>query len=158
MFRQMRRINQQLSNDECVKLLTESKRGVLSLIIEDGYPYGIPMDHWYNPENGHIYFHGAKEGQKADALKENDKVSYCVMCETGQEENSWIKNYRSVVVFGRMQLVEDREMTVKACTGICKKFTEDEDYLKQELDKALSRVQCFELIPEQMTGKRVKES
>lgn len=44
-FRQMRRVNQQLSNDECVKLLTESKRGVLSLIIEDGYPYGIPMDH-----------------------------------------------------------------------------------------------------------------
>ena len=146
-FRQMRRVNQQLSNDECVKLLTESKRGWLSLIIEDGY----------NPENDHIYFHGAKEGQKVDALKVN-KVSYCVMCKTGQEENSWIKNYRSVVVFCRMQMIEDREMTVKACIGICKKFTEDEDYLKQELDKALSRVQCFELIPEQMTGKRVKES
>lgn len=92
-----------------------------------------------------------------DALKVN-KVSYCVLCETGQEENSWIKNYRSVVVFCGMQMIEGREMTVKACIGICKKFTEDEDYLKQKLDKALSRVQCFELIPEQMTGKRVKES
>ena len=23
---------------------------------EDGYPYGIPMNHWYNPEDGKLYY------------------------------------------------------------------------------------------------------
>ena len=30
-------------------------------------------------KNGHIYFHGAKEGHKMDCLKQRDKASFCVM-------------------------------------------------------------------------------
>ena len=46
MFREMRRIKQALSQDECTEVLKNEPRGVLSLIGENGYPYGIPMDHW----------------------------------------------------------------------------------------------------------------
>ena len=42
------------------------------------YPYGIPMNHWYNPGDGKLYFHGAKTGHKIDAIRKSDKVSYCV--------------------------------------------------------------------------------
>lgn len=42
-------------------------------------------------------------------------------------------------------------------TNICRKFTDDEEYLKKELN-ALPRVQCLELIPEHMTGKLVNEA
>lgn len=45
---------------------------------EDGYPYSIPLNHCYNPEDGKLYFHGAKTGHKIDVIKANDKVSYCV--------------------------------------------------------------------------------
>ena len=41
MFRPMRRFKQQISEEECIRILREEKRGVLSMLGEDGYPYGI---------------------------------------------------------------------------------------------------------------------
>lgn len=38
------------------------------------------------------------------------------------------------------------------------KFTDDQEYLEKELVNALSRVQCFELEIEHITGKLVNES
>ena len=50
MFRKMRRFKQQVSDEECIRVLKEQPRGVLSMIGDDGYPYGIPLDHWYCEE------------------------------------------------------------------------------------------------------------
>lgn len=38
----MRRFKQQISEAECLRILQEEKRGVLSMHGENGYPYGIP--------------------------------------------------------------------------------------------------------------------
>ncbi len=43
MFREMRRFKQQVSTEECIRILKEEPRGILSMIGEDGYPYGIPL-------------------------------------------------------------------------------------------------------------------
>lgn len=69
MFRPMRRFKQQISEKECIEVLTQEPRGVLSFVGDDGYPCGMPMDHWYNKEDGKLYFHGTKEGYKVDSLK-----------------------------------------------------------------------------------------
>ncbi len=157
-FRPMRRIKQQISREECEKVLSEQKRGVLSMIGDGGYPYGIPMDHFFCKEDGKLYFHCAKEGHKLDAVSECDKVSYCCMDEGYRKEGEWALNIRSVVVFGHMKLVTDPENTKWICTNLVRKFTDDEAYLQHELKHALPRVQCLELIVEHMTGKLVNES
>ena len=41
---------------------------------------------------------------------------------------------------------------------LCRRFTEDEEYLRRELENNLSRVLCQELTVEHMTGKLVNES
>ena len=58
MFRPMRRFKQQISEEECIEVLTQEPRGVLSFVGDNGYPCGMPMDHWYNKEDGKLYFHG----------------------------------------------------------------------------------------------------
>ena len=158
MFREMRRFKQQIPNEECIEILKNTKRGVLSLLGEDGYPYGIPIDHWYCEEDGRIYFHGAKEGHKIDAIKACDKASYCVYDEGFCKEGEWALNITSVITFGRIRLVEDEDTARKICTELVRKFTDDQDYLEKELQNAFPRVQCLELIPEHMTGKLVNES
>ena len=158
MFRKMRRIKQQLTQQECVQVLKNEPRGVLSMMGENGYPYGIPMDHWYCEKDGKLYFHGAVEGHKIDAIKQCDKVSYCVMDEGYREPGEWPLHIKSVIVFGRLHTVSDKEKTVQICTEIGKKFTDDEAYLQKELAGSLSRVLCLELTPEHITGKLVKES
>ena len=156
MFREMRRFKQQISEEECIRILKEQPRGVLSMIGDDGYPYGIPMNHLYM--NGHLYFHGAKEGHKIDAISKCDKVSYCVYDQGYRKEGEWALNINSVVVFGRIRVVEDEEKKREICTLLTRKFTDEEEYLQKELKNAFPRVNCLELIPEHMTGKLVNES
>ena len=61
MFRGVRRFKQALSQEECVEILHNEVRGVLSVLGDDDYPYGMPMDYWYNPDDGKIYFHSVRE-------------------------------------------------------------------------------------------------
>ena len=158
MFREMRRFKQQISREECIRILKEQLRGVLSVIGDDGYPYGLPIDHWYCEEDGKIYFHGAKEGHKIDAISRCDKASFCVMDQGFHKEGEWALNINSVIVFGRIRKVTDPEKAKEICTNLCRKFTDDEAYLAHELEHAFPRVQCLELTPEHMTGKLVNES
>ncbi|MCR4643002.1 MAG: pyridoxamine 5'-phosphate oxidase family protein [Lachnospiraceae bacterium] len=158
MFRGMRRFKQQISEEECIRILKEEPRGVLSMIGDNGYPYGIPLDHWYDESSGKVYFHCAKEGHKLDAIAGCDKVSYCVFDKGFRREGEWALNIKSVVIFGRMKLVTDADKTREICTGLCRKFTDDEEYLQKELTNALPRVQCLELTIEHMSGKLVNES
>lgn len=157
-FRPMRRVNQQVSEEECIRILREERRGVLSMLGENGYPYGIPLNHWYNPEDGKLYFHGAKTGHKLDALRNDSRVSYCVYDAGYRKEGDWALNVTSVVVFGRISLVTDLEKAIKIGTNLCRKFTDDEAYIRRELENALPRVQCLELNVDHMTGKLVNES
>ena len=157
MFRKMRRFKQQISNEDCIRILREQPRGILSMIGENGYPYGIPMNHLYM-DDGHIYFHSAKEGHKIDALAKCNKVSYCVYDEGYRRDGEWALNINSVVVFGRIDTVEDEEKKREICIRLLKKCTDDEDFLENELKNAFPRVNILELIPEHMTGKLVNES
>lgn len=158
MFRNLRRYKQQLPEAECIEILKTEPRGILSLLGDDGYPYGIPMSHWYCEADGKIYFHGAKEGHKIDAIRTCDKVSFCVCDQGYRNPGEWAMNIRSVVVFGRIRTVEDPQKTAEICRGIGYKFTDDQSYINDEVQKHAARVLCLELTPEHITGKRVKES
>lgn len=158
MFRPMRRWKQQLSDEECIAILKNEPRGILSVLGDDGYPYGIPMNHWYCEADGKLYFHGAKTGHKIDAISKCDKVSYCVHDEGYREEGQWPLHIKSVVVFGKIQPVTDDAKVLEICTHLCQKFTDDKAYLEHELKHSLPKVLCLALTPEHMTGKLVKES
>ncbi len=162
MFRKMRRFKQQISDEECIKVLKEAKRGVLSVLGDDGYPYGLPVSHWYNEADGKIYFHGAKSGHKLDAVKACDKVSFCAMDEGYREEGDWALNIKSVITFGRIRFYsyeEEPEKVREVCVGISSKFTEDPDkYADDEIAKVGKNVLIFEITPEHMTGKLVNEA
>lgn len=158
MFRNMRRFKQELSHEECVRILKEQPRGVLSLIGDDGYPYGVPIDYWYSEDDNKLCFHGAGEGHKMDAVKKCDKTSFCVYDGGYRKDGEWALNINSVIVFGRMKVVDDRDKILEICTNICLKFTDDKEYIEQEISRSGSRVCCLELVVEHMTGKLVKES
>ena len=60
MFRELTRKRQALTREECLALLRSELRGVLSVQGDDGYPYGMPMNHYYNDADGKLYFHCGK--------------------------------------------------------------------------------------------------
>jgi hypothetical protein len=116
------------------------------------------MTHWYSEADGKLYFHGASTGHKMDALRSCDKVSFCVYDEGYRKEDEWSLNIRSVVVFGRLRMVEEPEKAEEICRSLCRKFSDDPAYPEEEWNLAGNRVVCLELTPEHITGKLVNES
>jgi nitroimidazol reductase NimA-like FMN-containing flavoprotein (pyridoxamine 5'-phosphate oxidase superfamily) len=158
MFRQVARKNQSLEMAQIIKILTEEKRGVLSVYGEDGYPYGMPMNFWYNNENGYIYFHSGKKGHKVDAITANNKVSFCVYDKGFKKDGEWALNISSVVVFGKVYIVEDFEKSNEIFHSLSLKFTSDTEYIESEIEKFAQNTLCLELRPEHITGKIVNEA
>ena len=157
MFRPMQRIKQQLSEEECIRILKEEPRGVLSVFGEDGYPYGMPLNHWYCEEDGRLYFHGGTSGHKIDAIRSNEKVSYCVYDSGFRKEGDWALNIKSVVVFGRAEIVEDAQRALDISRALSYKFTDDESYIEEELRHAGGKVLVFSVTIDHMSGKLVNE-
>lgn len=158
MFREVARKKQILTSEQITKILKSEKRGVLSVLGDNGYPYGLPMNFWYNEENGCIYFHSGKKGHKVDAISSDNKVSFCVYDEGFKKEGEWALNISSVIVFGKIHVVEDSEKAAEIYRKLSLKFTSDIGYIYSEIEKFANNTLCYELQPEHITGKIVNEA
>ena len=158
MFREMMRKKQQLTEEECIEILKTELRGVLSVLGDDDYPYGMPINHYYCEEDGKLYFHGGKKGHKIDAMKRHEKASFCVYDEGFRKEGEWALNIKSVIVFGRIEFIEDREMVYRISEELSRKFTDDEGYIQYEIWHSGPGTLMFALVPEHITGKIVNEA
>lgn len=158
MFREMNRKKQQLSPEESIEILKKEPRGVLSLMGDEGYPYGLPMDHWYCEADGCLYFHCGKKGHKIDAIRSCDKASFCVYDQGYRMEGEWALNIKSVIVFGRIQFVEDFDQAMAITRQLSLKYTNDTEYIDWEIKESGKNTLVFRLRPEHITGKLVKES
>ena len=126
MFRPMRRSKQALSAQETKALLSAEKRGILAVNGDEGYPFAIPVNYYYDDAQGKIFIHGGKAGHKVSAQKtdiilvdsghsmrelENDKdimdiavenYAYIEVCVTGKhicEENKRLRKLKEDRVY-----------------------------------------------------------
>lgn len=157
MFRPMRRKKQEISKEECLRILREEKRGVLAVAGDDGYPYAVPLDFYYDEDEEIIYFHGAREGHKIDAIKRCDKVCFTVYNQGYQKDGDWSYYVTSVIVFGRAALVTDETVTYEKSRALGEKYFPTQEEVERELKQAVSRVQIVAISIDHMTGKLVHE-
>ena len=158
MFRELVRKNKQLSKEECIHILKTEKRGVLSVNGDNDYPYGMPMNHWYSEEDGKLYFHCGKVGHRLDALKKDGKASFCTYTDGERKQGEWALHIKSVIVFGTVQIVDDLTEIVDITTKLSHKFTEDDAYIKAEIEQHAHRTLLLALTPEHICGKSVTEA
>ena len=157
MFRAIRRKKKEL--DKCIaeNILECSRRGVLAVNGDDGYPYAIPINYIYDKEANKIYFHGSRVGHKVDALKACDKVCFTVYGNEIIKEESWAPFVQSTVVFGRCHLVEAGERTERLLKQLAMKYYPNEQMVDEEILRAGKAVQLFEIEIEHLSGKEVQE-
>ncbi|NTV90057.1 MAG: pyridoxamine 5'-phosphate oxidase family protein [Clostridiales bacterium] len=157
MFREMRRIKQQMSEGEAIEVLKACSTGILAVAGDDDYPYAVPLNYVYR--DGSIFFHCAVTGHKMDAIRRNDKVSFCV---TGQDQivpEAFATKYRSVVVFGRARIIEDDTEVRSALEELIGKYSPA--YKKEgekEIDKDWNIVRVVEVRVEHITGKTASKA
>ena len=157
-FREMRRAKKTLSPEETLEVLKTAKRGVLSMIGDGGYPYGLYMDPYYNESDGRIYFHSSRVGHKVESLRTNPLASFTVIDDGVKDAGGWAFTFRSVVVFGHVEFVDDPEVAIRICRDLARKYNPSDVDIEEEIRRSGAAVQIFVLVPEHITGKRVHEA
>ena len=107
MFREMRRSRQQLTLEAAEAVLSRGTSGVLSVLGDEGYPYGVPLSYVYH--DGKLYFHWARSGHKLDAVRACPKASFCVVDQDQVVSREYTTYFRSAIAFGTVRIVEDPE-------------------------------------------------
>lgn len=157
MFRNMRRLKQEVGEEVCRKLLNTERRGVLSVIGDEGYPYAVPVDFYYDEAENRIYFHGAKAGHKIDAIRQCNKVCFTVWNDGELRDGDWAYYVTSVIVFGRASLPTEPELTYEKVRRLGLKYYPSVEEVDAEIERDLSRTQLLVLEIEHMSGKLVHE-
>lgn len=157
MFREIRRKRKQIDKESAETLLEQSRRGVLAVNGDDGYPYAIPINYFYDRKNQKIYFHGARVGHKVDALKKCDKVCFTVYGNETVKEDPWAPFLQSVVIFGRCHLMEADEKAMALLKQLAMKYYPNEQLADAEITQSGKAVQLFEIEIEHLSGKEIQE-
>ncbi|MCI2062202.1 MAG: pyridoxamine 5'-phosphate oxidase family protein [Eubacteriaceae bacterium] len=156
MFREMRRKKQLLSEEEAEEILLRGTAGVLAVMGDDGYPYGVPVSYVY--EDGKIIFHSARAGHKIDAIIRDPKVSFTVIdmdCIVPEEYTTY---FRSAVAFGRAAILKDDNEKREALLKLAAKYSpEYEEGREKEADQELKNVCMVEITIDHLTGKEAIE-
>ena len=155
-FRTMRRKRQQLSETECRETLRKATAGVLSLLGDDGYPYGVPIS--YVPVGDKLYFHSAVKGHKLDAIRNCDKASFTVIERDDVKPKEFTTYFRSVICFGRVRLIEDDTEKMKALRQLGERYNPgDEEGISHEIKKDFSHLVMIEFAIKHLSGKEAIE-
>ena len=153
MFREMRRKKQQLEEDECLAILDEATSGVLSVLGEGGYPYGVPLS--FARVGSTLVFHSAAKGHKVDAVRAHPKASFTVIAQDDVVPSEYNTHYRSVIAFGRVRIVEDRGEKMALLRDLGERYWPGHDSeLEAEIAPRFEHMHVLALDIEHLTGKQ----
>ncbi|PLW92766.1 MAG: MFS transporter [Marinilabiliales bacterium] len=138
-----------------IDIIEKSNICFVSMVDEQGLPYVLPFNFGF--KNNLIYLHSGNEGRKVDILKSNPNV--CIAFSNSEElayqdkdvACSHFMKYRSVLVYGKVKFIENKEDKIDALNIIMKHYTGREDYKYN--DPAINNVLVFTVEAEKKTGK-----
>lgn len=161
----MRRAEFDVKDENSInEVLQACEYGTLSLISE-GKPYVVALN-FVLLENS-IFFHGAKEGRKIEAIKSNPNASFLLV-----KPYSFIPSFfsdtmaacpatqffASVLFEGKVAFIEDGNIKAKVLNALMKKFQSEDSFEEISYEKAmytkmLDKTAIFELKPQNISCK-----
>ncbi len=157
MFREMRRKRQALPLERCEEVLRRGTSGVLALSGDGGYPYAVPISYCY--DGSRLYFHCAKEGHKLDAIRREPRASFCVIDQDQVVPEEYTTYFRSVIVFGRVTVLEDDGAKRAAVEKLALKYAPADraEHRREYIDREWAPLCMLEMTVDHMTGKEAIE-
>jgi nitroimidazol reductase NimA-like FMN-containing flavoprotein (pyridoxamine 5'-phosphate oxidase superfamily) len=117
-----------ISKPENEAVIRKCQSCYIAMVDPEGKPYVIPMNFGYADD--HVYFHGSATGKKVDVLK--NRADVCIAFSTDHELRyvdeevacSWSMRYRSVLVYGKAEFVNDPEEKINILNVIMAHYAE----------------------------------
>jgi nitroimidazol reductase NimA-like FMN-containing flavoprotein (pyridoxamine 5'-phosphate oxidase superfamily) len=154
---QMRRADKEMSPAETLETLGRGYCGRLATISEDGYPYCVPM--LYVWMNGEVYLHNAKApGHLRTNVERESRVCFEVdepgdVFAYGRFECDTSVAFRSVILFGKVRIVDEAEAKQRFFEALMQKYAKVESERPKGFFPRLDQITLYAIAIERMTGK-----
>lgn len=142
----------EMTLEEMEQFLLNARVGRLGLSSPSG-PYIVPVGYVY--ADGKVIFHTCNKGLKMKLLQDNNSVCFEV-----DESLSDGSMYKSVIVFGKAEVISDREQMISYLQKFIDKYRVPEpfdDYMNKpgrNREKELAAVRICAITPTKTTGKK----
>jgi nitroimidazol reductase NimA-like FMN-containing flavoprotein (pyridoxamine 5'-phosphate oxidase superfamily) len=152
----MRKHTKEIHDTNLIReLLDACHVGRLGTIGRDGYPMVKPLN--FALLDGKIYFHTAREGEKIDDIRRDNRVCFEVdlpIAYVTSDKNPCSASYlyRSVIIRGKASLIDDQEERLVALNALMKKYQPGGGY-GAYLEEKLRITGVVRIDIEEMVGK-----
>lgn len=116
------------------ELLAIIKRGKYTTIAmcKNNEPYIVTLSYGYDEIKNALYFHSRQTGLKCEFIKNNPHVCATIIEDRGYIMNDCAHEFRSVIIWGNMYLVETLEEKKHAMDILLYHLEDNPDKIKQE--------------------------
>lgn len=109
LFDYMRKARQEIKDEKVLEEILKGATICRMAMIDGNLPYIIPFNYGYR--DGCLFIHSAPHGNKIDLLRKNPEVCFevedTIEITTGERACDWSTRYRSVVGYGRVEILSD---------------------------------------------------
>ncbi len=151
----MRRNDKEITDNNTIEEILKDAEVCRIALSDNNQPYIVPVNFGYRDKT--LFFHSAPAGRKLDIIRRNNRV--CFEVETGYElvtadsPCDFTARYRSVIGFGRAEIIEDKTEKLQALNVIMDHYTdthEDCEYNRKQVDS----IAVVKIAVENVTGKQ----
>ena len=146
-----------MSDDHARQTLSRGHSGRLATVGEDGFPYCIPL--LYLWIDGEVYLHTTSaRGHLRANIEREPRVCFEVdeqngVFDYGRFECDSGLAYRSVCLFGRIRIVDDRKSKQRFCEALMAKYGKPETKRPKAFFPRLDVITVYAIAVERITGK-----
>jgi nitroimidazol reductase NimA-like FMN-containing flavoprotein (pyridoxamine 5'-phosphate oxidase superfamily) len=111
-----------LSPERTIEILHSAHWGTLSTVSENGEAYGVPIGFAFDDDSGTLIFHTANTGHKQDNICRDRRVCFSIVGSDNLITEKFAATFESIVIFGTIEKIEDKEEALAAAIMFSKKF------------------------------------
>ncbi len=158
----MRRTDRAIEDAERIEQILRSARYATIALADGDEPYVVTLSCGYDPELRRLCFHVAPEGRKLDIVERNPRACATVVVDHGYTEGACEHPFESVVMTGRMRLLDDRDDELAAMRTLVLQLEGEENLPvvwernKLDGDKVWNRMNALVFEIEELTAKQGK--
>ena len=124
---------------------------------ENNTPYIVTMNFGYSGgDDPCLYFHCAPRGRKLEMMKKNNLVCFEMDTDhklySGEKGCDWGMNFRSIVGYGRLSIIDNTEEKIKGLDIIMAHYSDSKNFTYDT--KVIERTAVLKLLITEMTGKK----
>ena len=142
-----------MEEERARQLLASCEYGYLSMIADDGQPYGIPVNYVWDGQDA-LFIHSAVDGRKIRAIKAHPDVSFCIVGKVHLLPQRFSTERESVVLRGQAHLgLSDEEKRQALILLLEKLAPSNMENGRKYIEKSLHRVEIIKIDLTEFCGK-----